>query len=177
MMKAAFRGLVGIGIALALSTVISAKGETSKITVAGATLASPIEIADTNVVREFQVWAGPGTTVCIGGRGNCVEGTEGFIVDWSSGTVAQRPSGLQHYEVSFYATDRRFPGQPGPEHLAYVVSYEYDSAASQGYVYLPGKGDQWYALNSASIYRGREGKWFRATRAWQDAVMPLIAHR
>ena len=78
---------------------------------------------------------------------------------------------------SFYVTDARFPGQPGPEHLAYIVSYEYDPAASQGYVYLPGKGDQWYTLNSASIYHGREGNWFRATRAWQDAVVSLIARR
>jgi hypothetical protein len=62
----------------------------------------------TSLVREFQVWTGPGTTVCIGGRGNCVEGTDGFIVDWSSGAVAQRPSWLQHYEVSFYVTDARF---------------------------------------------------------------------
>jgi hypothetical protein len=119
MMKAAFRGLVAIGIALALSTIISAKGETTKITVAGATLSNPIEITDINIVRQFQVWTGPGTTVCVGGRGNCIEGTEGFIVDWSSGAVAQRPSGLQQYEVSFFVTDSRFPGQPEPEHLAY----------------------------------------------------------
>jgi hypothetical protein len=73
-------------------------------------------------------------------------------------------------------TDSCSPG-PGPEHLAYVVSYEYDAAASQGYVYLPGAGDQWYALDSASIERGREGHWFRATRAWQDAVVSRLARR
>ena len=176
-MKAAFRGLFAMGIATALSTVISAKGETTRITVAGANLANPVEIRDINIVRRFQVWAGPGTTVCVGGRSNCIEGTEGFIVDWSSGAVAQRPTGLPHYEVSFYVTESRFPDQPGPEHLAYVVSYEYDPAASQGYVYLPGKSDQWYPLNSSSIYRGREGQWFRATRPWQEVVVPLIAPR
>jgi hypothetical protein len=51
MMKAAFRGLVDIGIGLALSTVILAEGETTKIAVAGASLANPSEITDTNVVR------------------------------------------------------------------------------------------------------------------------------
>jgi hypothetical protein len=176
MMKTAFRGLGVLGMALALSTAISAKGETNRITVAGGTLARPIDIIDSSIVRQFQVWTGPGTAVCIGGRGNCVEGTEGFIVDWSS-NVAERRGGLPHYEVSFYVIDNRLPGQPGSEHLAYVVAYEYDAAASQGYVYVPGKGDRWYALNSASIYRGREGKWFRATRAWQDAVVPLIEER
>jgi hypothetical protein len=49
---------------------------------------------------------------------------------------------------------------------------------SQGFVYLPGKGDQWQELNWGSIYRGGlEGHWFRATRVWQDAVVPLISSR
>jgi hypothetical protein len=73
--------------------------------------------------------------------------------------------------------DERVPGPPRPEELAYVVSYEYDPARAQGFVYLPGNGDPWYALNSRSIYRGLEGNWFRATRAWQDAVVPLISQR
>ena len=157
-MKATFQCLATAGAAVALSTVISAKGATSKIIITGATLANPIEITETSIVSKFQVWTGPGTRVCRGGRGNCVEGTEGFIIDWLSGAVPERPSGLQHYEVSFYVTDNRFSSQPGPEQLAYVVSYDYDAGASQGYVYLPGDGDQWYPLNSASIYRGARGK-------------------
>jgi hypothetical protein len=176
-MKAAFRSLVIVGVAVALSNVISAKGATCRITITGGTLASPVEITDANIVSRFQVWTGPGTRVCRGGRGNCVEGTEGFIIDWLSGAVAERPRGLQHYEVSFYVTDDRSPGQTAPEQLAYVVSYEYDSGASQGYVYLPGDGDQWYPLNSTSIYRGREGKWYRANAAWQSVVVPLVARR
>jgi hypothetical protein len=176
-MKATFACLVAVGIALGLSVVVSAKGETTKITISGTSLAKPIEISDVNTVRAFQVWTGPGTRVCVGGRGNCIEGTEGFIIDWPSGVVAQKPSGLQHYEVSFYVTDGRGASQSGPEHLAYVVSYEYDPRTSQGYVYLPGKDDERYALNSASIYRGREGNWFHASRAWQDAVVQLIARR
>jgi hypothetical protein len=176
-MKATFQCLVTAGVAVVLSNVISAKGATSKITITGATLANPIEITEANIVSKFQVWTGPGTTVCRGGRGNCVEGTEGFIIDWLSGAVAERPSGLQHYEVSFYVTDNRFAGQTGPEQLAYVVSYECDPGASQGYVYLPGDGDQWYSLNSTSIFRGREGKWYRANAAWQSVVAPLIAGR
>ncbi len=176
-MQTTIRVLFAIGIALGLSIVISAKGETTKITISGASLAHPIEITDAGILKQCQVWSGPGTSVCMGGRGNCVEGTEGFIVDWSSGAVAERPHGLQQYEVSFYVTDARLPDQPGPEQLAYVVSYEYDAATSQGYVYLPGKDDPWYPLNSASIFRGREGHWFRATRAWEDAVVPLVARR
>jgi hypothetical protein len=172
-MKVARRSPIVIGVVLGLSTVLSAKGETARITISGANLANPVEITDSNIVRQFQVWSGPGTRSCIGGRSNCVEGTEGFIVDWLAGAVAERPSGLQQYQVSFYVTDAQ-AGRTGSEHLAYVVSYGFDPASSEGYVYLPGTGDQWYALNSSSIYRGREGHWFRATAAWQKVVVPLI---
>jgi hypothetical protein len=177
MMKIAFRGLLSFGIALGLSTVVSAKGPTTRIVVSSVLLSNPIEITDANIVKEFQVWTGPGTRSCIGGITNCVEGTEGFIVDWLSGTVDQPRSGLQRYEVSFYTIDARLPVQQSTEHLAYVVSFEYDPSTSQGYVYLPGKGDQWFGLNSATIHRGNEGNWFRASGAWQDVVVPLIAAR
>jgi hypothetical protein len=177
MMKATFQGLIGIAFALGISTVVSAKGETTRITISGSNLANPIEITDAGVVRQFQVWSGPGTSVCTGNHGDCVNGTEGFIADWLSGAAADRPSGLQRYEVSFYVNDARATGsQPGPERLAYVVSYEYDARTSRGYVYLPGKDDRWYPLNAATIYRDREGTWFHATRAWQDAVVPLVSN-
>jgi hypothetical protein len=164
-------------VALVLSAVTLAKGDTTKIRISGGHLAYPIEITDATIVKEFQVWTGPGTTGCLDGRSSCVAGAEGFIVDWSSGAVRQKPNGLPDYEVSFYVTDARVPSQTEPDHLAYVVSYQYDPAAAQGYVYVPGKGDQWFALNVGSIYRRLEGQWFRATRAWQDAVVPLITRR
>jgi hypothetical protein len=176
-MKAAGRGPIVIGVVLGLSTVLSAKGETTRITISGASLANSIEITDASIVRQFQVWSGPGTRSCIGGRSNCVEGTEGFIIDWLAGEVAERPRGLQQYQVSFYVTDAQVAGRTGSERLAYVVSYEFDPVSSEGYVYLPGTGDQWYALNSSSIYRGREGHWFRGTPAWQKVVVPLIMRR
>ena len=175
-MKIALRGLVCAGVTLALSTTLLAKGPTTRITISGSSLTNPIEISDVNIIKEFQVWAGPGTKMCVGGIANCVEGTEGFIVDWSSGAVSERPSGLERYQISFYVNDHS-ASRSGPARLAYVVSYEYDSATAQGYVYLPGKTDQWYSLNTESIYRGREGNWFRAAAAWQDAVVPLIARQ
>ena len=175
-MNATFRSLPAIAAALALSASLSAKGPTTRIAIAGDSLTKPIEITDARIVDAFQIWSGPGTTSCIGGRANCADATDGFIVDWSVGVVAGGPAGLQHTKCrSTRPRQARRPG--GPERLAYVVGYEYDPVASQGYVYLPGKGEQWYAINVASIYRGREGNWFRGTRAWQDAVVPLIVRR
>ena len=83
---------------------------------------------------------------------NDVPQTKGFIIDWSKGAVEHRPN-------------------------AYVVWYEYDPAAGKGYIYLPGKADEGYALNTRSIYRGLEGDWFLATSSWQEYVAPIISKR
>jgi hypothetical protein len=37
--------------------------------------------------------------------------------------------------------------------------YQYDLASKHGYVYLPGGQDQWYRLNTQTIYRFVEGNW------------------
>jgi len=173
--KAPFRVVAAVMVA-GFSTVLAGKGATSRITISGDILAAPIEIRDPAIVIQFQIWAGPGTRSCV--AGHCREGAEGFIVDWSAGAVAGVPSGLRRYQVSFFVEEERSASKPTPERLAYIVRYEYDPMRSQGFVYLPGKGDQWQELNWGSIYRGGlEGHWFRATRAWQDAVVPLISPR
>ncbi|HEV3062326.1 MAG TPA: hypothetical protein VGY48_29015 [Vicinamibacterales bacterium] len=175
-MKTAFQAVLAIIIAVGFSTALGAKGATSRISISGGNLGRPIDIRNEAVLEAFQIWSGPGTSSCASGQ--CVEGTEGFIVDWSAGAVVARPSGLPRYQIAFFVQEGGVGGQPAPERLAYVVLYEYDSARAEGFVYLPGKGDQWQELNWGSIYRhGLEGGWFRATRAWQDAVVPLISQR
>jgi hypothetical protein len=128
-----------------------------------------MDITAPSILEGFNVWAGPATFV------NDVEGTEGFIVDWSSDPVAARPSGLRRYEVLFYVGATHSAGdQP-----AYVVLYEHDASSGHGFVYLPGKSDERYALNTSTISRGHgfEGRWFRATTAWQNAVAKLLPTR
>ena len=161
-------------LVFASPALLSAKGETTRIAIAGGDLATPVEITDPTIVRQFQVWAGAGTTTCI--KRVCQEHATGFIVDWPAGIVAQRPGGLQRYVLSFYATDRRFPGEARPEELAYVVWYEFDPATKTGFVYLPGRDEEWYAMNTFNILRGqgREGNWFRATSAWDRSAETLI---
>ena len=82
--------------------------------------------------------------------------------------MADRPSGLQRYEVSFYA---KMP----EERVIYVVFYEYDPATEYGYVYFPGRTEEWHRLNVTSILRGVEGKWFRAWSVWEGVARPRIA--
>jgi hypothetical protein len=163
-MKHAAAAAFSLLIVFSAPSHLFAKGITTKITITSPELKSPIEISDPEILKHFNVWAGWGTFV------NGVENNEGFIIDWAAGVVDERPSGLRNYEVSFYV---RYPNRPFNEQtdqLVYVVLYETDPATGQGYVYLPGKADERFRLNTKAILRGREGNWFRATAAWQNAI-------
>jgi len=162
-MKHAVAAAFTLLIVSSATPLLFAKGITTKIRITGAELQRPIEISNPDILRTFNVWAGPGTFA------NGVEGNEGFIIDWASGSVRERPRGLRHYEVEFYVRYANRPLNEQSDQLAYVVSYETDPATGQSYVYLPGKTDEPYRLNTKAIYRGCEGNWFRATAAWQDA--------
>jgi hypothetical protein len=158
-MKTTFVAALTFLLMTSLPAPVLAKGDTVKITIKGGGLKEPIEIIDPQTLASFRVWTGPGTSS---------NESQGLIVDWSRGTVTKRPKGLQLYEVSFYA---KLP----KERLVYVAFYEYDPAAQQGYVYLPGKTDPSYDLNVRTIFHGVEGKWFRSWTAWDAVARPLIA--
>lgn len=150
------------------TALVLAKGATTKITITGAGLQRPVEISDLDILKHFNVWSGPGTFA------SHVEGTEGFIVDWASGPVTDRPNELRTFELSFYVRYANRPFSEQPDQLAYIVSYAVDPVTGQGYVYLPGPSDEPYRLNTKAIVRGREGKWFRANAAWQAAFTSVV---
>jgi hypothetical protein len=156
--------------ALLMPISLSAKGPTTRITIIDLSRGASIDITDPSVVSRFNVWDGPGTFSTTNGRE--IQGMGGFIVDWRSGALSVRPTGLRRYEVRFYV---RHHNQP-PEQLAYTVYYERDPATRNGFVYLPGQSDEHYRLNVFSIHRGQgfEGNWFRASPSWLDAVEPLL---
>ena len=158
MIRGLFLSMLPLLLVLVPDTVC-AKARTSKITIKGTGITTPIEITDPKVLAGFRVWAGPGTSS---------NEQESLIVNWSQGGDAERPSGLHRYEVSFYA---KVP----EERLIYVVFYEYDPSTEQGYVYLPKYTEEWGKLNTRTILHGVEGHWFRASRAWESVARPLIA--
>ena len=167
-MKRVFSASLSLLIIFSATIALYAKGTTTRITITGAGLQSQVEISDPEVLKNFNVWSGPGTFV------NGVEGTEGFIVDWASGAVTHRPNGLRTFELSFFVRYANRPFGEQTDQLAYIVSYAVDPETGQGYVYLPGKSDEFYRLNTKAIYRGREGNWFRASAAWQTAFGKVV---
>ena len=139
--------------------LLLSKGNTIRIVIRGGQLSTPIEITDPAILNHFNVWSGPGTSS---------NESEGLNVDWPRG-VAHPSKDLETYIVSFVTT-RSNPS-------AYVVLYKRDAATKQGYVYIPGKADASYRDNVWLIYRGTEGNWFYASKAWQDVADPLITRR
>ncbi len=156
-MRKALAVLLNSLLILSVPTPMPAKGKTVKITVKGADLKTPIEITDPNILANFQVWTGPGTSTAD---------RQSLIIDWSQGPVRKPPEFLRRYQVSF-RTDPH-------ERTVYVVYYAFSSGAEHGYVYLPGESDEWAGLNVRTIYRGVEGKWFPAWSVWERVARPLI---
>ena len=167
-MKRVIAAAFSLLIVFSATIHVFAKGTTTKVIITSSELQRPTEISDPEVLKNFNVWSGPGT-FSSGVEGNEVEGNEGFIIDWASGVVTERPNGLRTFELSFYVRYANRPFAEQTDQLAYIVSYAVDPATGQGYVYLPGKADEPYRLNTKAIYREREGHWFRATGQWQSA--------
>lgn len=161
--------VASVVFAVLLVASLDAKGSTVRIEIRDLVSGAVSQMTDRAVLNQFQVWSGPGT------YSGSSEGTDGFIIDWRNGPITERPAQLRRYELRFYAgpRDGKTPPDP-PEKLAYVVLYENDPSTGQGYVYLPGNGDEYFRLNVASIHRqGLNGKWLRASSAWQKAFASL----
>ena len=152
-MRLALAVLLNSLLILSVPTPLLAKAKTVKITISGAGLKTPIEISDPKVLANFTVWTRTAD--------------HGLIIDWSQGPVRETPKTLRRYQISFYADAPN-------ERIVYVVYYVFNPNAGPGYVYLPGKSDEWYRLNTFSILRGEEGKWFPAWNAWERVARPLI---
>jgi hypothetical protein len=170
----------GLFVSYTFTSPIWAKAEMVMIELQGGTLIAPMKITDPKI-EEFNIWAGPFWESPAVNDGIPLENAKGFIIDWRPGVVPQHPTGLQHYEVSFYAGCRTNLNDPAcaaeKPRLVYKVSYDCEPLSKRGFVYLPGYGEPWWDINSTHIYRGRgiEGHWFRATDAWDRFASAMIA--
>lgn len=153
-----------LALAFLLPSRLFGKGATTKVVIEGPDLSKPIEITDRKILANFNVWTGPGTfSTQAGFNANAPS----FIIDWSQGPIAEVPQSIQKYQVSFYSE--------GPsERPVYVVYYAVSRSSEPGFVYLPGKFEEWWRLNVGSLVRGLEGKWFHAWDTWETIARPLI---
>jgi hypothetical protein len=155
---------IALSVQLSGASVVLAKSATTKIVIEGPDLSTPIEITDRQILANFNVWTGPGT---FSSQPGFNANAPSFIIDWSQGPVAAVPQALQKYQVSFYSEELS-------ERPIYVVYYSFSRNSGPGYVYLPGKSEEWWRRNVTSIVRGIEGKWFHAWITWENIARPLI---
>lgn len=127
----------------ALSPAVGIK-ETAKLTISGPGLPQSIEVTDPSVLTLSGVYGGT------------------FI-----GTPATEPDAAwPRYAITFDIQT----GQ-GVRVAAYVVYYSKNRWTGDGFIYLPGRGENWYPNNIGTIIRdGQDGRWHHASAAWGHAI-------
>ena len=154
----------GLLLVALLASTAEAKGPVVRIEIRDGAHA-PLVIFDAALVDRFSVWNGPSVrTYNAAGVENppthVLDVDDGRFVDWPAGVVRRHRAGLPRFEVSFYVAT------PQGGLQEYLVAYEIDAAAKQGYIYLP----RW---ENSLIWHGVEGDWFLASDRWDELVMPL----
>jgi hypothetical protein len=154
------RGVVSLaffGWTLAAAVPAHAKVPLERMSIWGGDLAEPIAITDAVTLRLSNPW-------------------HGSIAHWN-GPEAQSPtSDTPVYDLYFEARWRVPPLNTDLVRAIYYVRYAPGTDGSPGRVYLPGKGEFWYARNVQAIYRdGREGHWHTATQAWDARIREALA--
>ena len=114
------------------------------LTISGPGLTQPIVVIDPQILTLSNVYAGT------------------FI-----GTLASEPDKASlRYTVTFDVQTR-----DGVKKGAYVVTYSKNRWTGEGFVYLPGRGDESYRRNIGTILRdGQDGRWHQASEAWSRWV-------
>lgn len=145
-------GLVAGTLLVVLAESVMAKAPTVRLAIEGPGLLVPIET--TAPAALASIWAGS------------------FIAE---------PSGepdvlLPRYLVTFYV---RWANKAGETiQPMYAVRYVHDPRSGRGFVYLPGRGEDGYAMNVGSIARdGQDGRWHRADPKWSDAIVKALSAR
>ena len=134
---------VTVVMVIALATAAGAKGPTIKLSISGPGVREPLIVTDAAAL--VHVWS------------------NGFI-----GSITTPPdSSLPRYHVSFHVQ----PPRSDVVRVMYVVQYVLDPKTNDGFVYLPGRGEDGYRLNVGTMLReGHDGRWHRAPAEWNQAI-------
>jgi hypothetical protein len=153
MSKTMIRGLFVLVVAMSIVRPAHAKGPTVLLTVTGPTLSRALEITDSRLLASSSVYAG----------------------SFLNGNCGKPDSSLPRYQVFFHVELPKWMN--AGVQVKYVVVYAADPRTGEGFIYLPGRGDDGYGLNARTILRdGHDGRWHRASRQWAavlNAYLPL----
>jgi hypothetical protein len=116
-MKTSVAGVLTLLAILIAPMTTSAKGETVRIVITGASLAAPLEITAPDVVDKFSIWTGPGVRIDGQSAYQDANMQSGAFVDWPKGAIGKPPKGLPRYEVSVFCV---FPRDPGLQRRSIV---------------------------------------------------------
>ena len=143
--------LIALALALgaqALTPTVGIK-ETARITIAGPGIAQTIEVIEPKVLALSGVYAGT------------------FI---GEPAAAPPDATWPRYTITF---DIQTGG--GVRRAAYGVDFARNRWTGEGFIYLPGRGEDGYRRNIGTMIRGQQdGKWHHATDAWSHALMAYL---
>lgn len=128
---------------------------TVRLDISGATLEKPIRVTDRNILDLSNVYAGT------------------FLGASALGVDPAWP----RYVVSFVAESRTaFPAlAPTGIQKNYLAHYALNRQTGEGFLYLPGRGEDGYRGNIGLIIRDdQDGRWHRASQTWADLLNPLL---
>ena len=124
--------------------------ETARLTISGPGLASPLEVTDTTVLAQSNVFSGT------------------FIAEPASAPVDDR--NWTRFTIAFDIQTTK-----GIERNAYVLTFAKSRWTEDGLIYLPGRGDTAYRRNIGTILReGQDGQWHRAAAPWAAAIIARL---
>ena len=144
-------------VALCPSSVYP-KGSPNKIVITGGGLRRAIEINEREILKSFDPWMGQ-------------------FIDRAKGPVAQPSRQDPAYDVFFYMkwSGRHSTHDRGKLKMVYTMRYVPGHDGQPGYIYLPGRGEEFYNNNIGTIWREKEdGRWHQASAAWEVTMRRVI---
>jgi len=149
-MKLATEIIRGVVLVIALSAFASGftggvgVKETARLTVTGTGLSEPLTVTDPGTLSLSNVFRGA----------------------FFGGPASEPDAAWSRFTITFDIQTRE-----GVKVSAYVLLYSRNPKTGEGFIYLPGRGDDAYRLNMSTIWReDLEGKWHRAAAEWSEAI-------
>ena len=129
-----------------MTVALRAKGTTVGLIVSGPGLRHPLTVISQEAI-DANVWTGD-------------------FFDASSGHASAPPADWPRYQIQFKIAPAR-----GEIRMMYAVDFVWNANADRALVYLPGRGDERYYLNTHTVLRAdQDGHWFYAAPKWGRAI-------